>query len=344
MTLRKLLVIAPGFPHEGDSYTIPYLSHLLPELSQRHDFKITVIAVHKPFTREPYTWRGIEVVPLNGRNASYPIKAALVARCFATVRSELKKGGYAGILNLWYNEFAVMSKYFHRNHYTYLLGRDVLPSNRYMRWFRPDPSRLIAVSGFANDTLEQSFGLRATHTVPIAVSPALFPKFNDAERPIDLFGAGWLTDLKNYILFAEAVLEIRKSFPEIRAEIAGDGPRKKQLEEFISLHGLERNLRLCGLLTHEQTLEKMNQSKIFLHTSRFEAGATVYAEALYSGCQVVGTVPVLEDSEHFTSASGIRDIVEKIKSILEIGPKSERVVTHDISRTCAQIEALFAVR
>ena len=344
MTPKKILVISPGFPlDEQDTYTIPYLSHLLPELAERHpDISITVVAVHKPFTRRHYNWRGIDVIALGGNNIKFPAKALFLCKAFLTIRKELAAGGYCGVLNLWHNEFSIMARWLHPNHFTYLLGQDVLRENWYLKWFRPEPERLIAVSEHANRILEQSAGLRAGHVIPIAASEKLFPEFNMRQRPIDIFGAGWLTELKNFRLFAEIILALRNINPNIKAEIAGDGPQRQQLQDFIDDNDLRENLFLCGLLTHSQTLAKMNQSKIFLHTSTFEAGATVYAEALFAGCRVVGTVPVLDEGTRgFWHVRDRDEAVERISILIKDEFEAVRIESFNIADSCRKIHALF---
>ena len=65
----------------------------------------------------------------------------------------------------------------------------------------------------------------------------------------------------------------------------------------------------------------MNNSRVFLHTSKFEGGATVLQEALYSGCQVVSTIAVSNGQAipNFHYAADTENLAASVKSSLVSG-------------------------
>lgn len=337
------MIITPGFPKgEADSYTIPFLGHLLPAFSERYpDVELTVVACQKPVSAQ-YFWNGIRVITLNGNDIRYPAKIRFLLKSYFRLRNIIKEEKFTGILNLWYNDFAVLSDFLPCNNFTWMLGQDVRASNRYLRIKKPKSQKLISISPFSDAVLEETAGIRAHKMIPIAVDPNLFPDLNTAERPIDIFGAGWLTPLKNYKLFLKVVLELQAQFPNIRAEIAGTGPEGESLQAFVKQHRLEPNIKFCGLISHEETLDKMNQSKIFLHTSTFEGGATVYAESLFSGCQLVGTLPLMDRPiKNFHCVDQKKAIAATIADLLKETPQAERIVYYPMEYVCDKIYKLY---
>ncbi|AWA29501.1 hypothetical protein HYN48_05030 [Flavobacterium magnum] len=309
--------------------------------TQYPDVDITVVAIHKPISA-PYIWHGIKVIPLLGNDVKYPGKALFLLKAFLKIRRLHKTNNYDGILNLWYHEFSVLTSWIHPRTFTWMLGQDVMDSNLTLRLFTPNPDKIAALSHYNNEVLGKTTGIKAHKIIPMAINESLFPELNTRVRTIDIFGAGWLTPLKNYRLFAEVILELKKTLPDIRAEIAGAGPEEGLLTEFIRHHNLGQNLKLTGLLTHSQTLEKMNNATVFFHPSTFEGGSTVYFESLFSGCQLVGTLPMTDKPvENFHCIQSKDDIVIRIKSLLENPAPAKRVTYYRMAEVCRDIYNLY---
>jgi glycosyltransferase involved in cell wall biosynthesis len=107
------------------------------------------------------------------------------------------------------------------------------------------------------------------------------------------------------------------AFPNIKVVIAGEGKEKELLEKKIDLYGLKNNVHLIGLISHQEVLQVMNKSKIFLHTSRYEGNSTVLIEALYSGCKVVSTCALSErTTENIFVESERESLLERLQKLL----------------------------
>lgn len=84
-----------------------------------------------------------------------------------------------------------------------------------------------------------------------------------------------------------------------RLRIAGDGPERVRLEKIAHDLGVTECVEFLGELTHDETIELMRDSEIFLATSnRMEGWGATVNEAMASGCCVVasdamGSVPYL---------------------------------------------------
>ncbi|OYU82278.1 MAG: hypothetical protein CFE23_00745 [Flavobacterium sp. BFFFF1] len=341
--MKKLLILSPAFPKdESESHVIPFLQHVFLEFrAQYPEIELTVVAIHKPISK-PYSFNGINVIPLNGNDVKYPGKLLFLTKAFSKIRRLHKKNNYDGILNLWYHELSFLTSWIHPKTFTWMLGQDVLKNNLTLRMFRPRPNKIMALSDYNNEMLFRNSRIKAHKVIPMAINESLFPELNTEIREIDVFGAGWLTPLKNYRLFVEVILELKKTFPYIKAEIAGTGPEETALKKFIHDNNLEDNVKFPGLLSHQQTLEKMNHSKVFLHPSTFEGGSTVYFESLFSGCQLVGTLPMMDKPiENFHCVRHKEDIVARMAALLQNPKPPKRITYYKMYEVCREIYDLY---
>jgi glycosyltransferase involved in cell wall biosynthesis len=342
--MKKLLIITPGFPRqENESHIMPYIQNVILSFKNLYpSVHLTILSTHKPISKTSYQWHGIEVIPLNGNDVKYPTKIGFLIKSYFKLKQLIQKNKYDGIFNLWYNEFTILTQLIKCNRYTWMLGQDVKPDNFYLKILKPKPERILAMSPSNNDILFQTNGVRAHKVIPIAINEALFPLLNTGERAIDLFGAGNLSALKNYKLFIQVIIELKKTNPFIKAELAGDGPEEQDLKTIIAQNNLQNNITLLGLISNAEVLNKMNNAKIFLHTSTFEGGSTVYVEALYSGCQLVGTLPLLDkEIENFHCHKTVADIGTKINYLLANPKPAKRIIYYSMEMVCNEIYSLF---
>ncbi len=341
--MKKLLFITPSFPKDvTESHIIPFLQHVFLAFIKKYpNIELTIVSVQKPISSE-YYWHNIKVIPLNGNDVKYPVKALFLCKSFYSIHRLIRKHNYDGILNLWYNEFSVFSHAVNTKTFTWMLGQDVKKENRSLKFFKPNPNKIIALSEFNNNVLFQNTNIKAHKVIPMAINETLFPEFNHTERNIDVFGAGWFSALKNYTLFVEVILELKKIKPNLKAEIAGIGEQEVELKNLVKANGLQENLSFLGLLSHRETLQKMNNSKVFLHTSTFEGGSTVYFEALFSGCQLVGTLPMMDKPvENFHHCPTKAQIVQTISFLLENQTPPKQVRYYSMDFVCDEIYNLF---
>ena len=342
--MKKLLIISPSFPKDAsESHVIPFLQHVFLAFKEQYpNVELTVVAIHKPLVEKHYNWHGIKVIPLQGNDIRYPIKIAFLLKAFYKLYRLIKTNRYDGILNLWHNEFSVFTQVFQCKKFTWMLGQDVKKDNLYLRYFKPNPNKIMALSLYNNDILYESANIRAHKIIPMAVNESLFPVLNNDNRDIDIFGAGFLSPLKNYQLFLEVILTLKKTKPNIKVELAGMGEQDQYLKSFVKENNLEKNVTFLGMISHVATLNKMNHSKIFLHTSTFEGGSTVYFEALYSGCQLVGTLLMMDkEIENFHFHQSKTDIAKKINHLLEDLPPAKRVQYYSMNFVCKEIYELY---
>jgi glycosyltransferase involved in cell wall biosynthesis len=341
--MKKLLFITPSFPKdETESYIIPFLQHFFLVFKEKYpEIDITVIAIHKPQS-DTYHWHDIKVIPLNGNNIKHPAKIVFLCQSFYRLHKLIKAEKYDGILNLWYNDFSIFTHAINNMTFTWMLGQDVKRSNIYLRLFKPNPKKIMALSEFNNEILYQTAKIKAHKVIPMAIHENLFPPLNNGQRNIDIFGAGFFSPLKNYQLFLEVILTLKKTKQNIKVELAGSGEQEHDLKRFVKENNLEDNVTFLGLISHTETLNKMNLSKVFLHTSTFEGGSTVYFEALFSGCQLVGTLQMMDkEIAHFHFHESKAELAEKINYLLDNLPLAKRIRYYSMNFVCKEIYELY---
>ncbi|WP_050051952.1 glycosyltransferase family 4 protein [Halostagnicola sp. A56] len=136
--------------------------------------------------------------------------------------------------------------------------------------------------------LRREFGLSSevVETVPIAgLSMSDFEPRNHRERdPVVVGSVGVLSEQKNY----HTLLSVAEMLADeaIVFRIAGDGPKRDELESRIEDLGLE-NVRLLG---HVDDLPAfLNDVDVYAQTSRFEGLCITVVEAMAAGLPVVGS-------------------------------------------------------
>jgi len=95
---------------------------------------------------------------------------------------------------------------------------------------------------------------------------------------------GRMTYQKNPMLFLRTVIELRKEFPKIRGIMLGDGPLLDGVRDFIKANGLAEAVEAVG---HVNTLDRLLDMDIMVHTSIYESLPYVLLEACAVGLPVV---------------------------------------------------------
>jgi glycosyltransferase involved in cell wall biosynthesis len=108
------------------------------------------------------------------------------------------------------------------------------------------------------------------------------------DREIQIVFVGRLSYIKQVHQFIEVVNVVKRTFPDLRAAIVGDGPLMADLRAYSEKLGLMDNIEFLG--KREDVESIVVRSKIFVLTSKSEGLSIAMAEAMASG-----TVPVVAD-------------------------------------------------
>jgi hypothetical protein len=151
------------------------------------------------------------------------------------------------------------------------------------------------------------------------------------ELPVILY-AGRLAEQKQPDVFAEVMLRLANRGVGFQALVAGDGPQKQWLEEYLEREGLQQ-VRMLGPVPSESMVELMAVSDVFFLPSKMEGIALVLFEAMAMEMVPVGA-DVGGQSELVTPECGIlidRDdsevsaYVEALSELLADGQRRRRM-------------------
>ena len=286
------------------------------------------------------------MIPFNGQNKGNVFRMKIWWRVWKSLKKLRKQHHAIGLLSFWCTECALVGKYFASRfglrHYCWILGQDAKQDNKFVAFIRPEPEGLVAMSAFLAKEFYKSHNILPRHIIPNGVVTEMFDK-TAMERNIDILGAGSLIPLKQYDLFIELIKDIRKHLPEIRAAICGKGPEENKLKALIKEYGLEANISLFGEIPHQQVLQWMQRSKVFLHTSRYEGFSSVCLEALYAGAHVISFCnPLTEKIDHWYLVESKEEMLNKMASILlDDGTAYEPVLAFSMDDSAKSMMRLF---
>ncbi|MDO8365464.1 MAG: glycosyltransferase [Saprospiraceae bacterium] len=289
----RVLWLSPGFPaDEQDLNCLPTLQ-LLARTLITQGIDLQVITLGYPFHAQPFRWHGIPVISGYGFNRQW-FRWYNWIRVLRYAQAAHLQQKFDLIHSFWLGPGWLIGRYLHKKwnipHFTTLMGQDVLSDNKYRHFLKTHHAQtLIAVSDFQNNAFEKTTGKRAAHTIPWGVSRDEIPEKCSVHRPVDVLGCCALIPLKNWRLWLQVIAGIVQYKPDLRAELIGDGVDSTAVESLLRQAGLEQNVKLLGHIPRAAVLARMRESKVFLHTARFESFGFVLAEAAMSCCRVVST-------------------------------------------------------
>jgi len=320
---KTLVVLTPGFAsNEADTTCLPFLqSHILAIKKNDPSLEIIIIAFQYPFFKRQYKWNGITVVSFGGESKAKWHRLLLWLKVWKYLKKLKREKNIIGFFSLWSTECALIGHYFGERYgirsLTWLCGQDAKKDNKYVKLIRPKGNELIAMSDFLNREFHKNHGITPEYVIPIGIDPTQFADKNHI-RNIDLLGVGSLIPLKQYDIFVQVVDKLKHKFPSIKAMICGKGPEEQRLVDMLQSKGLTNKLELKGEIPHNEVLELMQRTKIFLHTSNYEGFGTVCLEALYGGAHVVSfTKPMDATISHWHHVKDIDEMVKKLIDLLE---------------------------
>jgi glycosyltransferase involved in cell wall biosynthesis len=294
-----LIILTPGFPaDEADTTCIPPQQVFVRALKENYPkLQIIVLSFQYPFEEKEYLWHGIKVIAFGGQEKGRARRMLTWFKVWQCLRAIKERHNCLGILSFWLGDVAFVGSIFAKwnklKHYSWLLGQDAKIGNKYARWIKPRSTELVAISDFIVKQYYQNYGIMPGHVIPAGVSLQPFKEIGD-ERDIDLLAAGSLIPLKRYHLFVELVSKLKKENQNIRAVLCGAGPEMERLRASVAELELNDNLILKGELPHQQVLDLMQHTKVFVHPSEYEGFSTVCLEALDAGAGVVSFIKAMD--------------------------------------------------
>lgn len=124
-------------------------------------------------------------------------------------------------------------------------------------------------------------------------------KYQIKNGDVTLITACRLTEEKNVKFLVESFNKIKKSCPNAKFIIVGDGAVKKDLEKMVKDFRIEGDVIFTGLVNKEEIISLYQASDVFVFASLTETQGLVAVEAMAAGNPVVAI-----------KASGIEDMVQ----------------------------------
>lgn len=344
---KTLIILTPGWAQsEADTNCLPMQQSLVKTLKKIYpQLNIVILAFQYPYFKKTYDWYGTRVTSFNGRNKGGIARLLLRRKIMAALKKINDDHQVAGILSFWYNECAAVGKKFaDRNgirHYCWLLGQDARKENKYPGRIHAKENELIALSDFLQDEFEKNHGTRPQHVIAPGIDSKQLP-VAEARRDIDILGTGSLIPLKQYPVFIEAIAEIKKNLPHIKAMLIGDGPEKEKLRGLIAASGLVANVTLTGELPHAEVFELMQRTKVFLHSSSYEGFGVVCLEALAARCHVISFCkPMKQEVEQWHIVKNKEEMIKKALDLLQNETAAKIIIPFSMKDTADKMMGLF---
>jgi glycosyltransferase involved in cell wall biosynthesis len=146
---------------------------------------------------------------------------------------------------------------------------------------------------------ELGLGVRAATVVYPPVADTFRPLTEDERRAVRtawavpegplVLNVKRLHPLADQATLLQAMAEARRSRPDLTLLVAGAGEEQARLEARVRALGLERSVRLLGLVPNQEVARLQAAADLFVLSSVLEATPTVALEALACGTPVVST-------------------------------------------------------
>lgn len=151
------------------------------------------------------------------------------------------------------------------------------------------------------------------HVIPNGIDLAQYRPRSEA-RPIRriVMVANLRPEKAHEVLFAAAQVVLRR-VPDLELVVAGDGPRRAELEALASSLGIGRHVRFLGHCDDVSRL--LADCDAFVLTSRSEASPNAVLEAMASGLPVVAS-----------RVGGIRELIEHQRTGVLVPPDDPRAL------------------
>lgn len=177
-------------------------------------------------------------------------------------------------------------------------------------------SKLVAVNSATKQIYARHLSLKKIVVIPEGIAFDSFVRGNvDTNEPVLMVGN--LIQRKGFHIGIHAIAEVRKTFPNVRLEIVGDGPERLNLMKLIKELHLESCVTLTGRLTQKELLKKYSSCSLFCHPSLSEGYSQTILEAMASGRPIVctniaGSANMVEDGANgYIVSSGDSSMLAK---------------------------------
>jgi len=180
-------------------------------------------------------------------------------------------------------------------------------------WGSFEATRVIAVSGWMRTEVVSIFRLPSEKVleIPNAVDPQRFEGITDIQATRSRWGAknedrlitavGRLTAQKGFDDLIRAYPMIKRSVPDSRLLLVGDGYMRSDLEHLAEQLNVRNSTTFSGFISDGELVAALRSSDVVVVPSRFEPFGIIALEAMAAGAPLVvsrvgGLAEIVEDS------------------------------------------------
>jgi len=155
--------------------------------------------------------------------------------------------------------------------------------------------------------------------VPNMPSEDYKPHVKNKRDKFTLITLGILGEQLDFNNLFEAMKSLEVKFPELKLRIAGDGPKRQELEKEVKRLGLAKKVEFLGYISHDQALEAISKSGIGLALYNGNWSFNYYGDSMKCREFFCFGLPVMTTDTHST-ADDIRE--NKTGEVVRMDAKS----------------------
>lgn len=154
------------------------------------------------------------------------------------------------------------------------------------------------------------------HLIHCGVEPTLFDCVSHPANRQQLVFVGRLAAVKGVPILLESMADLKRTNPDARLTLVGDGPERPMLEKMAAELGVTDVVDFVGYKSQSEVRDYLQQSDVFVLPTFAEGLPIVFMEALAAGVPVVST-----------QLAGHSDLVEQGKSGYLVSPGDHSSLT-----------------
>ena len=170
-------------------------------------------------------------------------------------------------------------------------GKNLSTQSPLLRWFRTRIiRRACLVTAISNYLVSYALSQKARSVmmIPNGVDVGLFSPAPILSSDPIIITVSRLFPKNGILSLLNAFMIVRDQIPNAQLVIVGDGPLRKEVEQFISVKGLKDQILLKGTIVYEQLPEMIRKAMVFARPSKSEGLGTAFLEAMACGVPIVG--------------------------------------------------------
>ena len=207
-------------------------------------------------------------------------------------------------------------------HSSELINDFDLSRTKYFSYAYNIADKIIAVGTALQRNIKERFG-NESYVVPNIVALEDFSykdKSYSKENPFPYIAVGSAIYRKGFDIVLKAFAKLNE--PKARLIIVGDGAEREKLEHLARQLGIYNQVDFKGLLSRAEIAPLIQQSNVFILTSRYETFGIVYIEAMATGTPIIATKCggpediVTEENGLLVNVDDVEETAEAMKNMM----------------------------